>query len=319
MRTPIAVLSAAGLVLALSACGSTSTDDAASAACVPAASGSASNSVTVTGDFGTAPTVEVADALSAETTERTVVISGDDSGQQAVSGSTANIQYTVLNGTTGEVLDQSDYTGDAAPFPVDASTFIVGVVSTLECSYAGDRVVGVIPPVDAFGDTGSDALGLGADDALVFVADIISVDPPAEPLVPEAWTENVPEVDLTGDVPVVTLPDTDPPTDLLLAVLEEGDGDVIASGDTVELDYQGTSWDTGEIFDQSYGTGSTASFATTSVIDGFAAALVGQKVGTTLIVSIPPEDAYGTDSSSSELGGQTLVFLIHIIGVTPAS
>jgi len=48
------------------------------------------------------------------------------------------------------------------------------------------------------------------------------------------------------------------------------------------------------------------------VITGFAAAIVGQKVGSTVLVSIPPDLAYGTDPAKHELGGQTLVFLIHI-------
>ena len=318
MRTPIAILSAAGLVLALAACG-TPGGDATASACAAAPSGAASNAVKVTGDFGTAPTVTFDGALSADATQRSVVITGDQAGEQAVTGTTANIQYTVVNGTTGETIDQSDYTGTPSPFPIDEATFITGVVQTLECSYAGDRVVGVIPPLEAFGETGSQALGIAADDSIVFIADIISVDPAPEPLVPEAWTENVPKVDLSGEIPVVTIPDAAAPTGLVLSVLEEGDGEVVEAGSTVELDYQGTSWDTGEVFDQSYGTGSTASFPTSAVIEGFAAALVGQKVGTTLIVSVPPEYAYGTDPAAHALGGQTLVFLIHIIGTSAAN
>jgi len=51
------------------------------------------------------------------------------------------------------------------------------------------------------------------------------------------------------------------------------------------------------------------------LIPGLAAAIVGQKVGTKLIVSIPPEYAYGTEQSDrNPLGGQTLVFLVEIGG-----
>lgn len=42
---------------------------------------------------------------------------------------------------------------------------------------------------------------------------------------------------------------------------------------------------------------------------------MGQKVGSTIIVVIPPELAYGTDPQAHQLGGQTLVFLIDILGV----
>lgn len=318
MRTPIAILSAAGLLVALSACAA-STDgggDTAAAGCEAAPSGSVSDSVTVAGEFGTAPEVTIDGPLELDATQRTVVIEGDADGEQAVTGSTASILYSVYNGATGALIDEWDYTADPAPFVIDTTTFIVGVVDALECSVPGDRVVAVVPAAEAFGEAGQEALGLGAGESLVFIADIVSVEAAPEPLTPAEWTENVPEVDLGADIPVVTLPATDPSTELVLKVLEEGDGDVVEAGQTVELDYQGTSWETGEVFDQSYGTGGSASFATTQVIEGFGAALVGQKVGSTLIVSIPPQYAYGTDAEAHALGAQTLVFLIHIIGVS---
>jgi peptidylprolyl isomerase len=63
---------------------------------------------------------------------------------------------------------------------------------------------------------------------------------------------------------------------------------------------------------------------TDQVVEGFGAALVGQKVGTRLVVTIPPEYAYGekgAGSDSSGLAGQTLVFVIDIqkTAATPAT
>ena len=98
-------------------------------------------------------------------------------------------------------------------------------------------------------------------------------------------------------------------------MIEEGDGAVIKKGDTVTTNYQGTNWNTGEIFDQSYGKEPLV-LPTTSVVEGFGTALVGQKVGTKLVVSIPPEYGYGVEGSSEhELAGQTLVFVIEILDV----
>jgi peptidylprolyl isomerase len=50
----------------------------------------------------------------------------------------------------------------------------------------------------------------------------------------------------------------------------------------------------------------------TQYVKGFTEALIGQKVGSTLLVSIPPELAYGTDPNAHQLGGQTLLFVIQI-------
>jgi peptidylprolyl isomerase len=139
------------------------------------------------------------------------------------------------------------------------------------------------------------------------VADVVSIVPP---LTPATWEDNVPEVEL-GDAPVVTLPEGEAPAELLLAVLEEGDGAVVGATDPVTLDYQGTSWETREVFDQSYGK-EPITLQANGFVKGFTAALVGQKVGSTLLVTIPAEHAYGPDPAAHELGGQSLVFLIQI-------
>ena len=85
------------------------------------------------------------------------------------------------------------------------------------------------------------------------------------------------------------------------------------AADTAQVHYSGLTPD-GVMFDSSVKRGEPATFATDQVIQGFGAALVGQKVGTKLIVTIPPELAYGTDPAAHELGGQTLVFLVEIEG-----
>jgi peptidylprolyl isomerase len=56
------------------------------------------------------------------------------------------------------------------------------------------------------------------------------------------------------------------------------------------------------------------------VIEGFAAAIVGQRVGSQVLVSIPPVYGYGEagDGNTSPLAGQTLVFLIDIVSVDEA-
>lgn len=319
MRTAIPLVLTAGLVISLAACspGAAPTTDPD---CAVVAAGPASDAIKVSGDFGAIPEIEVPTPTEVTETERTVVIPGD--GAQVVTGDTVIVEYTVLNGTSGEQLDQTPYSDDpTVEFAVDEAQLLPGIVKTLECSTIGSRVVGVVPAVDAFGDAGQTDLGVAAGESLVFVIDLLEVkDPAEEPEAPEAlvaedWTENVPAVDLSGETPVVTIPDAAAPTTFVIDVLEEGDGEVVENGATVELNYQGTSWETKEIFDQSYG-GAPASFATTDVIPGFGSALVGQKVGTTLIVGIPPQFAYGEDPEGHELGGQTLVFLIEILGVS---
>ena len=310
MPRALPVLTVAALAVALVGCSSaepdtSSTPDGASDACV--GSGSVSDAVKVTGDFGAAPTVTFDEPLTVDATERTVAIEGD--GDAIERGSTASLQFTLYNGTTGEVLTQTDYTSEAETIAVDG--LLPGLESTLICSTVGSRVVGVVPPAEGFGDTVSQQLGLEPCQTLVFVLDVVGIIPSAADALTE-WTSDVPQVVRADDgTPTITLPDTDPPADLMLTVLTEGDGAVVGDGDSVTVDYLGMSWNTGEVFDESFSK-SPATFVTTGVVPGFAAALVGQKVGSTVLVTIPPIYAYGIDPNAAQLGGQTLVFLIDI-------
>lgn len=310
MPRVLPILTVAALAVALAGCATdepntNSSSDPVADECV--GSGSASDAVDVTGDFGAVPTVAFDAPLTVEATERTVAIEGD--GDAVERGSTASLQFTLYNGTTGDVLTQTDYTSDAESISVDG--LLPGLESTLICSTVGSRVVGVVPPAEGFGDTGSQQLGVEPGQTLVFVLDVVDIIPAAADALVE-WTTDVPKVTRADDgTPSIELPDIDPPTELMLTVLSEGDGAVVGDGDSVTVDYLGMSWNTGEVFDESFST-SPATFPTTGVVPGFAAALVGQKVGSTVLVTIPPIYAYGTNPNAAQLGGQTLVFLIDI-------
>jgi len=215
---------------------------------------------------------------------------------------------TAFSGTSGEQVFSQPATitaGDESVF----EAFRAGI----DCVPVGSRTVTVAPAETLYGDTGNESIGVAPGETMVIVMDVVEVQ---EPLKPSEWTEIVPEVEFgaEGESPTVTIPDVEPSTELQVHIIEEGDGDTVAAGDSVTLQYQGISWDTGEVFDESYARGEPATFPTDGVIQGFGAALVGQKVGTKLIVTIPPELAYGTDPAAHELGGQTLVFLVEIEG-----
>ena len=316
---PVALLATAALALAgcgssgsSSASGSTSpstspsASSSATAGCGDYGSGDVSDAVKVTGDFGKTQKATFDTPLKATKIERTVVSKG--SGEMTKDGQNLDVLLSAYLGKDASSLGTQSVT-----LPVGDSAMIEAFAAGVDCLPIGSRVVVTAPAKDMYGPQGNTQLGIGADDTVVIVTDIIGVK---QPLVPQAWKTDKPKVTFNAKgKPTLTLPKTKPPKDLLLEVLRKGDGDVVKSGDTVTLDYQGTSWDTGKIFDQSYGK-QPASFATNQVIEGFGSALVGQKVGTRLVVSIPPKYAYGEKGSGngSELAGQTLVFVIEIKG-----
>jgi len=91
---------------------------------------------------------------------------------------------------------------------------------------------------------------------------------------------------------------------------------VVETGQTITVHYTGVLWDTGEVFDSSWESGSAASFpiGTGGVIAGWDKGLVGRTVGSQLLLVIPPADGYADAGSGSTIPpGATLVFVVDIL------
>jgi peptidylprolyl isomerase len=299
------------LALSVAGCSTAGGDN-----CIP--SGPASSAVKVEGDFGVAPTLTIDGTLTATTTERSVVIAGN--GEAVADGDSIKMNYTLYNGTTGEEIEKSEYTeGSELSYPVDtAATSFVGLSKALACTTVGTRIVAVIPNAEGFGDQAAQA-GLSMEDTLVFVIDVTGVA--QEPLAeatgePVAPLEGFPDVVFTDGNPTVTIPEGAVPTEFAISTLIQGAGDVVAEGATVVVNYEGVNWNTGAVFDSSFDRGSPATFSTAEVIEGFRNAIVGQKIGSRVVVIIPSELGYG-DAGSGDLikGGDTILFVVDILGV----
>jgi peptidylprolyl isomerase len=133
----------------------------------------------------------------------------------------------------------------------------------------------------------------------------------------------VPEV--SGDFgakPKVTMPTATPADALVTKTLVTGTGDEVKSGDLLVADYVGLTWDDGKEFDSSFKRGTPASFpiGVGQVIQGWDAGLVGQTVGSRVVLAIPPSLGYGEagQSSAGIEGDDTLVFVVDILGTYPA-
>ena len=322
MRTGIALLLAAGLVGSLVAC-STPADDSnqsapGSSSCDVTKPGDASDSVSVEGDFGVVPTVEFDTPITTTATERTVVIEGD--GPMVETNGDATVHFTLFNGSSGEELTSTAWAdGATQSITVDESAFLVGLVKTLECTTVGSRVVGVIPPTDLWGETGSPDLGVDPADSVVFVADLIDIA--TGTFVPQKYEdmEGAPKVEFDADgAPTITIPDTEPPATSQLGIITEGDGEVVPADADVTVNYTGVNWTTGEVFDSSWERGTPSPFNTSGVVNGFGKAIEGQKVGTTLIVIVKPIDGYGPAGNGDIGGTDTIVFVVNIVSLDTA-
>lgn len=121
-----------------------------------------------------------------------------------------------------------------------------------------------------------------------------------------------------GDAPEIEFPDPAPPRGLHVKTIVDGDGQICQAGRRITVDYHGQVWN-GDVFDSSYFRGEPATFpiGTGAVIAGWDEALVGKTVGSRLLLSIPPEKAYGERGvpAAGIEPGATLVFVVDIRAV----
>jgi peptidylprolyl isomerase len=129
-----------------------------------------------------------------------------------------------------------------------------------------------------------------------------------------------------GEKPEIEVPEGEPSDELVVEVLAEGDGAEVQTGEFLVADYLGQTWEPGEdggpnVFDNSYDRGQPAGFGIGSgqVIPGWDEGLVGQTVGSRVLLVIPPEQGYGEQGTpdGSIPPDSTLVFVIDILDSVP--
>lgn len=174
----------------------------------------------------------------------------------------------------------------------------------------------LLNPENAHSGTGIESLGIGANDGVLFVFDVLDAYLPKANGSVKPAIAGMPNVILApnGQPGIQTL-DTEAPSEFFRNVLIEGAGEPIEIGDTVILHYSGWTWQ-GNQFDSSWDKGSPASFQVTSdgLIEGFVQALEGATVGSQVIAVIPPELGYGSQAQGSIPADSTLIFVIDILG-----
>jgi peptidylprolyl isomerase len=120
--------------------------------------------------------------------------------------------------------------------------------------------------------------------------------------------------------PTIALADGFPPaTELEVADVYVGEGDAVAAGATVTVNYVGVGQQSGNVFDSSWQRGEPANFPLDGVIQGWSQGLVGMQPGGRRLLIIPAELAYGDTGAGADIApGETLVFVVDLIEQTPA-
>ncbi|MGB4836619.1 MAG: FKBP-type peptidyl-prolyl cis-trans isomerase [Nostocoides sp.] len=327
-RTVTALTAAGALALGLSACGSGDTTPSSSPSSSGSASASGSPATAVTtskiadvkvsgGDEKSAPKIEMETPFGVG--EFAVQVLTEGTGAATTDQSIAIIDYALVNGTSGASIDEI-YTSNPTGFDVGDSTLISGLRKALTGVKKGSRVIAALPPADAFGPQGNTQIGVAGTDTVVFVFDVRDLATKlgqAEGTALPAKSGH-PTVNWTKGTPATfTMPTGKAPTELVIQPLIEGKGAKVEQGDTAVVTYTGALWRNGQVFDSSFKQGPTASFSFPvggqKVIPGWDKGVEGQRVGSRLLLIVPPSDGYGTAGQGEIKGDDTMVFVVDIL------
>ncbi len=288
-------------------------------ACASAKPQSPLAAVIVAGEVPKKPTVKLSKSpITLTKSELRVLKSG--SGEKISTGQRVTVDYSLINGKDGKEAETS-FGNPPANFIVDPRLLMPGLAEGLIGQTVGSRVLIGIPPGEGFGGgAGNPSMGFAKDDSLIFVVDIKATKTTlkkaeGEPVKPAAGLPTV--KDNGEEQPTVTMPDAKPKSSTVVQKLIEGKGSTTKTGQTVIAKYTGLIYGSGKVFDSSYTSGQplVGKIGVKGLIPGFDKGLTGQKVGSRVLIVIPPADGYGKagNPQAGIKGTDNLVFVVDIL------
>lgn len=271
---------------------------------------------TVKGGFGEAPTITVPDSEPPSELVVKTLIKGK--GDAVEADETAVVNYVGVRWDDGKAFDSSFDRGAPAGLVLGAGAIPPGLDSGLVGLRAGTRALLVLPPDEAYGDT-PPGDPIQAGDTLVFVVDVLGShagDETAKGEPAPTEDDSLPYVSITPKAPEIIIPAGSPSKQLIVIPVVVGTGPKVQKGDTVVVQYKGVLWRNGKEFDASWGRGQP--FVTTigqgATLPAWDKGLVGQTVGSRVMLVVPPKDGYGDAGSGQIKGTDTMVFAVDILG-----
>ncbi|MER5640531.1 FKBP-type peptidyl-prolyl cis-trans isomerase [Kitasatospora sp. NPDC002227] len=284
---------------------------------VPPIKDSAKVLPTVTGDFGKKPAIEV----PKDAPEGTFVVKqlSEGDGPKVNKNDWVSVDFAAKDWATGKDIAGSYDNGKPQLYQAGSGKLIPALDSVVTGHKAGSRLLVVAPPAAAFGAQGNSGMGVGAKDNLVFVIDVRQATAPDATVQGEMTDppSDFPKVKDNGKkaAEITPVPGSADPTDLKSAVLIQGKGKKVESGEKVVVQYTGALYKDGKKFDSSLDRGQAFSFVTGggSVIEGWDKGIVGQTVGSRIELVIPAKLGYKDQASGPIPANSTLVFVVDIL------
>jgi peptidylprolyl isomerase len=285
-----------------------------------ASKSTALDQTTVSGGSATeAPKVEVKPKPLKVTETQTRVLKAGD-GPVVKGDEIVSLNYVLLNGKDGSQLD-TNFGKQKLGLNLGDKNLLPGIKKGVANQKVGSRILVAMPPKDAFGEQGNAQIKVAKDDTVVFLFDVVSATTPLKTATGKAVNppKNLPSVKVQDGKPAtITIPKGQkPPKDTVSQLLVEGTGPEVKAGQTIRVTYTGALWKNGKVFDSSANS-PEGYFETVigqkQVITAWDKELVGKKVGSRVLLVVPPKDGYGAAGSPPKISGtDTLVFVVDIL------
>ena len=240
----------------------------------------------------------------------------------AESGKLQRFDMVGAHAKNGKVFTSTWDVGRPLTTQLGGGKLLKGLETGLAGMKVGERRQITIPAAEAYGKEGYAPQGIGANEDLVFIADLVGVGDVLESC--NAMT-TVPKGTRAGKPTEVKMPET-PPTKVKTTVLKPGDGPKATKTSYLTVDYVGVSCTSGQQFDSSWDRADPITMAMAkakptasafSVIPGWTTGLLGQKQGSTVQIDIPADQAYGAQPPSAEIApNDPLTFIVKILKVS---
>jgi peptidylprolyl isomerase len=233
------------------------------------------------------------------------------------------LQLTMYDARTGAKAISTYDRGQVAMAVKNTSgTLFPALADALVGQRQGSRLVMTLTSEDGYGDTGAPQYGIGAGDALVLVADVVSV-PPTEVLPAltgaMATPAGLPRVTLEGGVPHgLDFSGARKPADLVVRTLIDGDGPPVRDDSLVTLRTLGQVWGARDPFDDSFGKEPVlVPVGVGQVVAAWDRALVGVRRGSRLLVVAPPGLAFKAAGRPPLIPpNATIGYVVDVLGVS---
>jgi len=257
-----------------------------------------------------APTLNFTSPMRFTTPESKIVKAGPGTGPAVELSSLVSVRYVGTNATDQGPIGEN---WTAGPSTFYVNSVVKGFTDGLLGKHAGDEVLITVPAKDAFGDTGNIQSTVRPGDSVIYVVDITNVAPV------ETVPDTVPTLvyDAAGNPSKFTATDavTKDPKELGVYPVIKGDGPAVKVGDTVSVAYFGQLYPDKDVFNAWTGQPFPAKLGASQVIEGWDKGLLGQTVGSRLILVVPPDLAYKDKKQPGIPANSTLIFAIQILAV----